>query len=216
LLSYATKRHLDADNDGRRQASIQAAAEALFRPREPVIDPMTPAAAAPTDQPTRKPRVLAAVSVPSNQHRPTEAPATEDNIPVSHSSILTDTQTFITKQRDALAQQRESIFSQQHELQQQLGAVNAMLAKFDVFEGKVAAPTSGGRTRRARTSPRGSKRDALLQVLHNSGGLSRGEILEKMGLKGDKAGEMSVSNALTALTKSQQIERRAGKYHLAA
>ena len=132
------------------------------------------------------------------------------------SSILTDTQAFITKQRDALLQQREGIFSQQHELQQQLDAVNAMLAKFDVFEGKAAAPISGGRTRRARTSPRGSKRDALLQVIRNRGGLSRGEILDKMGLKGDKAGEMSVSNALTALTKSQQVERRDGKYHLAA
>jgi hypothetical protein len=131
------------------------------------------------------------------------------------SSILTDTQAFITKQRDALLQQRESIFSQQQELQQQLDAVNAMLAKFDVFEGKPTAPTSGGRTRRARNLPHGSKRDALLHVIRNNGGLSRGEILEKMGLKGDKAGEMSVSNALTALTKSQQVERRDGKYHLA-
>jgi hypothetical protein len=221
VLSYATKRHIDADNDGRRQASVQEAAEALFRPREPKIDPATPAAA-PTDQP-RKPRMLAAVSAPSNQSRPTEAgaavtasPATAANIPMSHGSILTDTQAFITKQRDALVQQRESIFSQQHELQQQLDAVNAMLAKFDVFEGKAAAPTSGDRTRRARTSPRGSKRDALLQVIRDGGGLSRGEILDKMGLKGDKAGEMSVSNALTALTKSQQVERRDGKYHLAA
>jgi hypothetical protein len=216
LLSYATKRHLDADNDGRRQASVQEAAEALFRPREPVIDPMTPAAAAPNDQSTRKPRVLAAVSAPSNQHRPTETPATEANIPVPHSSILTDTQAFITKQRDALVQQRDSISTQQHELQQQLDAVNAMLAKFDVFEGKAAARAPAGRTRRTTTARSGSRRDELLLVIRNGDGLSRGEILEKMGLKGDKAGEMSISNALTALTKSQQVERRDGKYHLAA
>jgi hypothetical protein len=214
LLSYATKRHLDADNDGRRQASIQEAAEALFRPKEPQIDPVTPAAAAPTDQPTRKPRVLAAA--PSKQHRPTETTAREANIPMLHSSILTDTQAFITKQRDALVQQRDNMFSQQRELQQQLDAVNAMLAKFDVFEGKATARTPPGRTRRATTTARGSKRDALLQVIRDGGGLSRGEILDKMGLKGDKAGEMSVSNALTALTKSQQVERRDGKYHMAA
>jgi hypothetical protein len=77
LLSYATKLHLDVDNDGRRQALVQEAAEALFRPREPLIDPVTPASAAPTDQTTRKPRVLAAVSAPSNQHRPTQTPSTE-------------------------------------------------------------------------------------------------------------------------------------------
>ena len=133
------------------------------------------------------------------------------------SSILTETQAYITKQRNALLQQREEIFSQQHELQQQLDALNAMLAKFDVFEGKAAASrSSAGRTRRTTTARRGSKRDQLIQVILDSNGLSRGEILEKMGLKGDKSGEMSVSNALTALTKSQQIERRDGKYHTAA
>ena len=42
--------------------------------------------------------------------------------------------------------------------------------------------------------------------------MSRGEILEAMGLKGNKAGEMSVSNALTALTKASQVVRRDGKY----
>jgi hypothetical protein len=133
-----------------------------------------------------------------------------------NSSILNETQAFITKQRDALLQQRDSIFGQQHELQQQLDAVNAMLAKFDVFEGKATARTPAGRPRRATTARSGSKRDALLQVIRNGDGLSRGELLEKMGLKGDKSGEMSVSNALTALTKSQQVVRRSGKYHLAA
>jgi len=33
-----------------------------------------------------------------------------------------------------------------------------------------------------------------------------------MGLKGNKAGEMSVSNALTALTKGNQVRRDGGKY----
>jgi len=33
-----------------------------------------------------------------------------------------------------------------------------------------------------------------------------------MGLKGNKTGEMSVSNALTALTKSKQVIRRDRKY----
>jgi len=33
-----------------------------------------------------------------------------------------------------------------------------------------------------------------------------------MGLKGDKSGEMSISNALTALIKANQISRRDGKY----
>ena len=44
-------------------------------------------------------------------------------------------------------------------------------------------------------------------MIRESDGLTRGEILERMQLKGDKAGEMSVSNALTALTKGGQVRR---------
>ena len=49
----------------------------------------------------------------------------------------------------------------------------------------------------------------MLELIRQSDGLSRGEILERMGLKGDKSGEMSVSNALTALTKSNQVSAKA-------
>ena len=81
---------------------------------------------------------------------------------------------------------------------------------------KVAAKATGG-SGRGRSARRGSRREALLAVIRgNPAGLSRGEILQQMGLKGDKAGEMSVSNALTALTKSNQVYRDGGKYRLTA
>src|SRR4051812_41225921 len=67
--------------------------------------------------------------------------------------------------------------------------------------------------RRAR---RGSRREELLNLIRDGNGLSRGDILERMGLKGDKSGEMSVSNALTALAKQNQIRRAGGKYYLAS
>jgi len=75
-----------------------------------------------------------------------------------------------------------------------------------------AAPARQTRTARAPQARRGSKRDELLKVITEGGGLTRGEILEKMGLKGDRSGEMSVSNALTALTKANQVTRQDGKY----
>ena len=59
---------------------------------------------------------------------------------------------------------------------------------------------------------RGSKREEILQVIRAGNGLSRGEILERMGLKGNKSGEMSVSNALTALTKANEVTRQGGNY----
>jgi hypothetical protein len=71
-----------------------------------------------------------------------------------------------------------------------------MLRKFDAFEGKAAAPRRQVRTRRSTGARRGSKREELLKVIRDGNGLTRGQILEKMGLKGDKTGEMSVSNVL--------------------
>jgi hypothetical protein len=70
------------------------------------------------------------------------------------------------------------------------------------------------RARNAHARP-GSKRDALLKLIEESEGLTRGEILEKMAFKGNKAGEMSVSNALTALTKANQVVRADGRYRVA-
>jgi hypothetical protein len=129
------------------------------------------------------------------------------------STVIAETEAFITRQREALLQQREAIFNQQQELQRQLDEVNEMLRKFDAFEGKAAPTRQAPRARRApRATRRGSKREELLRVIRDGNGLTRGEILEKMGLKGDKSGEMSVSNALTALTKSQQVSRHEGKY----
>src|ERR1700676_1544757 len=121
------------------------------------------------------------------------------------------------QERERLHKEREQIFNQQHELEGKLADTNRELAAIDAYEaartGKAATPARQMRGPRRQQSRRGSKRDALMQVIKaNPSGLTRGEILERMGLKGDKAGEMSVSNALTALTKANQVSRREGRY----
>jgi hypothetical protein len=121
------------------------------------------------------------------------------------------------QERERLHKEREQVFNQQHELESKLAEINRELGAIDAYEaaktGKAvpaARQTRGPRRQQAR---RGSKRDALMQVIKaNPSGLTRGEILERMGLKGDKSGEMSISNALTALTKGNQVARRDGKY----
>ena len=133
------------------------------------------------------------------------------------STIISETQAFITKQREALLQQRETIFTQQQDLERQLDDVNGMLAKFDAFEGKPQTARASTSRRAAAGSRKGSKRDDILQAIkENPTGLTRGELLDKLGVKGDKSGEMSVSNALTALSKSNQVARKDGKYISAA
>jgi hypothetical protein len=125
---------------------------------------------------------------------------------------------FISRERERLRAEREQVFSQQEELERRLDALNREFAAIEAYEtaktGKAARQQAiVGRQPRAR---RGSRREALLELIRQSDGLSRGEILEQMGLRGDKSGEMSVSNALTALTKSNQVRREGGKYRTAA
>ena len=52
---------------------------------------------------------------------------------------------------------------------------------------------------------RGSRREALLELIRQNNGLSRGEILERMGLKGDKAGESVSLECPHGLSKRNQV-----------
>ncbi len=125
------------------------------------------------------------------------------------------------QERERLNREREEILNQQKELQNKLAALDREFKAIDAYEaaktGEAARPVRQARGPRALQARRGSRREALMEVIRaNSGGLSRGEILQQMGLKGDKSGEMSVSNALTALTKSNEVSRRDGKYFASA
>ena len=68
-----------------------------------------------------------------------------------------------------------------------------------------AAPRTG----RAR---RGSIRDGVLKTVKAFPKINRADILEKTGVKGDKTGEQSVSNALAALKKAGVITLTNGAY----
>ena len=118
------------------------------------------------------------------------------------------------QERERLNREREEIRNQQRALDDKLAALNREFEAIDAYESaKTGKAPRQARGPRRQPGPRGSKREALMEVIRaNPGGLKRGEILERLGLKGDKAGEMSVSNALTALTKSGQVSRQEGKY----
>ena len=123
---------------------------------------------------------------------------------------------YIARERERLAREREEISSQQRDLERKLAAIDREFQAVEAYETTKTGRSNGRRAPMQRRGRPGSKRDALLDVIRDGNGLSRGEILERMGLKGDKAGEMSVSNALTALTKRNQLRREGGKYYLAS
>jgi hypothetical protein len=126
-------------------------------------------------------------------------------------------QAFIEKERERLNAEREAIFSQQHELEAKLAEINREMAAISAYEdtkaGKAApaarAPRATKATGATARGRKGSKRPEILKLLaEHPDGLGRGEILEKLGLKGDKSAEMPVSNALTAMIKANEVGRK--------
>jgi hypothetical protein len=121
---------------------------------------------------------------------------------------------YIARERERLSREREGIANQRRELDNRLAAIDREFQALDAYQAAKTGKPSGGRRAQTRSQVRrGSRREELLNLIRDGNGLSRGDILEQMGLKGDKGGEMSVSNALAALSKSNQVRREGGKYY---
>jgi hypothetical protein len=134
---------------------------------------------------------------------------------------------FMKAERIRLNDERKVIIGQQRDLEKRLADTDQELAAIAAYE-----ITKSGRFTTAQKAPaarvvssqrrpgasfvdgRGGKRAALLTFIEQNPGLKRGDILKKMGAKGDKRGEMSVSSALTALARNKQVIRRDGMYSL--
>jgi hypothetical protein len=134
-------------------------------------------------------------------------------------------QEFIKNERVRLEEERKAIVTQQRELEKRLADIDlerAAIAAYEItMSGKFAQPQKPAAAHVSSKRPvlggghRGSKRAALMSLIKESpAGLNRAEILEKMGLKGDKRGAVSVSNALTALAKNKQVKRQDEKYFI--
>ncbi|HZK89263.1 MAG TPA: hypothetical protein VFC56_03860 [Stellaceae bacterium] len=122
-------------------------------------------------------------------------------------------QDHITKERERLNSEREAILAKRGDLDAQLAEINREFKAIEAYEAAKSGKASRQSGPRTGGTRRGSKRDGILAALSDiPHGLTRGELLEKLGLKGNKSGEMSVSNALTALTKANQVVRKDGKY----
>jgi hypothetical protein len=126
---------------------------------------------------------------------------------------------FIKQERTRLQRARDKALQKKADIDREQEAVEGELAAIAAYEqakgggpGRAAKRAPAKRTA-ARRARRGEKRQAVLGVVQqHPDGLTRGEILNLMGLKGNKSGKQSVSNALMALTKQNQLGRREGKY----
>ena len=119
---------------------------------------------------------------------------------------------FVARERERLGEKKKEIQTRQKSLMDELTAVDREMEAIQAYEaakeGKVVRIASSG-TR----APRGAQRTRVLDaVKSNPEGMGRADILEVLGVKGDKSGEQSVSNALSALKKARNIDSKDGKY----
>jgi hypothetical protein len=127
---------------------------------------------------------------------------------------------FVSRERSRLTRARDSALNRKNKLDQELSEIETELSAIEAYEqAKKKAPRkpAAGRGRRpaaktGRRAPRGEKRRSVLELIQKSNGLTRGEILSTLGVKGDKSAEQSVSNALTALKKQNLVVSKDRKY----
>ena len=120
--------------------------------------------------------------------------------------------TMIDKERERLTKALEDLRAKQDELQTQRATLETELDALDTYESARSGKTRRSRKTASRT-PRGSRQQSVLAVIAKSKkGMTRGDILQAMGLKGNKGGERSVSNALTALKQAKRVTAKDRKY----
>lgn len=125
-------------------------------------------------------------------------------------------QEYIAQERERLSAEREAIFVQQQELKQKLSDIERELVAIQAYE-EAKERGSVQRAHGSRSGKRGraGRREIIIAMLQGSPtGLSRGEILAEMGIKGDKSAEASVSNDLRALSRSDRLVHQGRKYLL--
>lgn len=122
-----------------------------------------------------------------------------------------DFATYIQGERDSLTARRRELLHDRNEIDRVLGDIDRSFAAIDAYE---AAKTGKATVRAGSTAPRarrGSRREAILHTLGDAPqGMTRGELLDAFGVKGDKSGEGAISNALSALQRSGQVARQDG------
>jgi hypothetical protein len=117
------------------------------------------------------------------------------------------------QERERLNKEREKSLSKRATIDMEISVIDKELKAIDAYEAaKLGKPArvKGTGTRR------GSRQDGILAILKDApDGMGRADILDKLGLKGNKTGEQSISNALNNMKKAGKIGSKEGRYTLA-
>lgn len=118
-------------------------------------------------------------------------------------------ESLVEAEREQLKKKRGDVVDKIKALEKELDEIDREKEAVNAY---YAAKT-GKRVRTGQRAPRGSRREEILGVIRGSPqGMKRAEILEALGVKGDKSGEQSVSNALSSMKKSGAVVVEDGNY----
>lgn len=126
-------------------------------------------------------------------------------------------ETYIASERERLTKEREEARAEIEAAQEKLAAIDTEMRAIAAYEAaKKGKPATDGATRPRKPRQTGKRREVFKLVEDHPDGVSVGELKDKLGIRGDKAGEQSLSNALSALKKNGQLTLEDGRYAVAA
>jgi hypothetical protein len=134
-------------------------------------------------------------------------------------AMAEDMTTIVVAERERLTKERSDIETKMGELQSQLAEVDHKLVAIDAYEkalnGKLPAKAMPKRRKDGKRAGRGEKQAQVLKLVEAAAkGVTRGELIASIGVKGSKSGEQSISNALNVLKKAAKISSTDGKWHV--
>lgn len=133
-------------------------------------------------------------------------------------------QDYIANSRDVYRARRAELVTRRAqvtaEIDDEIAWFDRELAAINAYEAAktgrkpAAAAQSAAPRRRGRPGP---LQESILRAISESvSGMSRGDLINMFGFKGDRSAEMSISNALVRLVKTGALYRDGGKYHAPA
>ena len=138
---------------------------------------------------------------------------------------------LIERERERLTRQREAALAKRQEAEDEIAAIDkellAVTAYFDIKEGRTAPPAQeprkGWKPRAASPAPgapRPGRRSEILKLLTDNPGLTKGEIIDRLGARNDKSAWQSVNNAIANMKRKKKIrtegEARRGRHFVAS
>jgi hypothetical protein len=128
---------------------------------------------------------------------------------------------LVTAERKRLQKLRDKVHARKTQIDRELSDIERdlqVVGGFFASGGQSGRRASAERSSTGAAGPagRGQRRQQVLDAIKSGAdGATRGDIINKMGAKGDRALEQSISNALAALFKSKSVSRENGRYRAA-